>query len=464
MTTPTTGALVPNLPGFDQIIQDNALVKQFEDALYPQLLYRMEARPELWEGEAGDRRVFTRSSLLPPRVKSITPGEDPDPRNQAFEQWVVQAQQYTDSSDTHMPTSHLALAAKVLRDAHTLGLQSGQSINRVSRNRLFCAYVGGNTIADGGATSTALVVASINGFTEVLIDGVLQPVSSTNPLPITIGATLIERNVIAAAPTDSNFPFGAGTLTLDASATFVAADAVKALQGTTIIRPGGVLTIDGLTTASILTLTELRRAVAELRSNNVPPHADGYYHCHLDPFAENQAFADNEFQRLNEQNYGDAPYQQFAVGKLLGSIFYTNSESPGESTTGALQTSRPADAPLARLGEDIQAEVINKTDVRILRTIITGGGSMYEKYVDESNYISLAGVTGQVGAFSITNNGLQVVTDRIRYIVRAPLDRLQQVISQTWSWTGDFAIPSDQLTGRNAARFKRAVVIEHALD
>lgn len=463
MTTPTSGALVPNLPGFDAIIQDNALVKQFEDALYPQLLYRMEARPEIWEGEAGDRRIFTRSSLLAPRVKSITPGEDPDPKNQSFEQWVVQAQQYTDSSDTHMPTSHLALAAKVLRDAHTLGLQSGQSINRVSRNRLFCAYVGGNTIVDGGATSVSMVVASINGFTEVLVDGQLQPVSATNPLPITIGASTA-ADVIAASPTDSDFPFGAGTLTLAASTTFAAADPVVSSQGSTIIRPGGVTSIDGLTTASILTLTELRRAVAELRSNNVPPHADGFYHCHLDPFAENQAFADNEFQRLNEQNYGDAPYQMFAVGKLLGSIFYTNSESPGESTAGALQVSRPSDASDARLAEDIQAEVINKLEVRVLRTIITGGGSMYEKYVDESNYISLAGVTGQVGAFSITNNGLQVVTDRIRYIVRAPLDRLQQVISQTWSWTGDFAIPSDQLTGRNAARFKRAVVIEHALD
>ena len=64
-------------------------------------------------------------------------------------------------------------------------------------------------------------------------------------------------------------------------------------------------------------------------------------------------------------------------------------------------------------------------------------------------------------SFSITNGGVQVMTDRIRYIIRAPLDRAQQVVGQMWSWSGDFAIPTDLLTG-DSARFKRAVVIEHA--
>jgi hypothetical protein len=35
------------------------------------------------------------------------------------------------------------------------------------------------------------------------------------------------------------------------------------------------------------------------------------------------------------------------------------------------------------------------------------------------------------------------------------------MVGQAWSWSGDFPIPSDVLSG-DGARFLRAVVIEHA--
>jgi hypothetical protein len=46
-------------------------------------------------------------------------------------------------------------------------------------------------------------------------------------------------------------------------------------------------------------------------------------------------------------------------------------------------------------------------------------------------------------------------------IIREPLDRLQQVVGSAWSFVGDFAVPSDSVTG-DASLYKRAVVIEHA--
>jgi hypothetical protein len=52
-------------------------------------------------------------------------------------------------------------------------------------------------------------------------------------------------------------------------------------------------------------------------------------------------------------------------------------------------------------------------------------------------------------------NGVEVAM-----IIRPPQDRYQQIISATWSWVGDFAVPSDITTG-DASRFKRAVVVEH---
>jgi hypothetical protein len=46
-------------------------------------------------------------------------------------------------------------------------------------------------------------------------------------------------------------------------------------------------------------------------------------------------------------------------------------------------------------------------------------------------------------------------------ILRAPLDRLGQVLSSTWSWIGGYTTGSDILTGDNAV-YKRAVIVEHA--
>jgi hypothetical protein len=116
---------------------------------------------------------------------------------------------------------------------------------------------------------------------------------------------------------------------------------------------------------------------------------------------------------------------------------------------------------LAILAPEIGGEIVTAAGLPVVRTVVTGGGVMYEKYLDESKYISEAGVTGKIGEFSLVNGGVQVMTQRIRFILRSPLDRLQQVVSQSWSWSGDFPVPSDRLTG-NAAAFKRAVVIEHA--
>jgi hypothetical protein len=52
-------------------------------------------------------------------------------------------------------------------------------------------------------------------------------------------------------------------------------------------------------------------------------------------------------------------------------------------------------------------------------------------------------------------------------VTREPIDRLQQIIAQSWYWIGGFTAPSD-VTTTNAtvptatlAAYKRAVMIEH---
>lgn len=453
------GTILPGLGFLNAIVQDNTLQRVFHDALFPELLFRMEAFPERWEANLGERMIFTRASLLTPETVALEPGVDPSPENEDFEQWEVVAAQYGKSTDVNMAASRTSLNSLFLRKTKTLGLNAGQSINRIARNRLFGSYLGGRTVAENAASpGTSLTVASILGFTQQLnADGQIAPVSATNVKPIVVGTTA--ANVVAAAASDPNVPLGPGVLTLEANTTWAANAAVIADDAAFVTYSGGGNTVDALATTDILTLADIRRVVARLRRNRVPTHEDGTYHCHLDPVAEDQLFGDNEVQRLNEGNYGDAPYQQFAIGKLSGCTFYTNSEAPSNANTGTQVVSRPTAAAAARLGREIYAEVVNATGVNMVHTIITGGGAIYEKYIDETEYLSEGGVQGKVGGFAVMNNGITIPTERIRYIVRAPQDRLQQQVSQSWSWSGDFGVPSDFLGGQDASRFKRAGII-----
>lgn len=468
MSTPHIGTIIPEFGFLQAILQDNTLMRMFHDALFPKLLYRMEAHAEKWDAGLGESKTFTRSSLLSATPEVITPNTDPTPVNEDFEQWKVVCAQLTKSTDVNMAVSRKTLDSLFLRKAKTLGLNAGETVNRHARNKLFCAYTGGHTIANNaGAPGATVEVASINGFTETIVDGQLVGISAANPLAVRIGGTA--ALVTAATPTDSALPLGPGTLTLAASITFSIGDTVVADNAAKVIRSGGGDNVDAISGTDILQLADVRRAVAHLRANSVPPHADGLYHVHLDPIAEDQLFSDNEVQRLNESRFDGVMYQEAAVGKLIRSLFYGNEVSPSaiegtqsSSNVGQLIESRSA-ATNARLGKEIWAEVINATNVPIIRTIVTGGGALYENYVDESEYMSEAGATGKIGEFNVTNQGISVKTERIRYIIRAPLDRLQQQVSQSWSWSGDFGVPSDLLGGRTGGRFKRAVVIESGL-
>ena len=69
-------------------------------------------------------------------------------------------------------------------------------------------------------------------------------------------------------------------------------------------------------------------------------------------------------------------------------------------------------------------------------------------------------VTGPMMSSLPTTRALAMVT-------REPIDRLQQIIAQSWYWIGGYCAPSDVTTtsatvptATNAA-YKRAVIVEH---
>lgn len=453
-------------PSVLNLVQQGLLERAFHDGLFPALMYRNEAVKEEWGTSAGTEILMTRPGLLQPIVKPMAPGVDPTPQVVSYEQWIARLERYCGTIDTHMPTSVVANSDLFLRNIHQLGLQAGQSLNRIPRNTLFKSYLSGHTvsIAAAAAGATAIRVASLNGFTEVVLTGTnVRPaaVSAASPLPVTITGIGV-RNVIGFTPDNPDDPSGPGTLLLSAAlggAGIAARVPVLSSQRPAIIRAGGGTSVDAIGAGDTFSLQDAINAVNRLRKNNVQPHEDGYFHAHISTDGNAQVFTDTAFQRLNTSLVDHTYYQEAFLGTIAGIAFYLNNESPDWNNTGA----RTATGTNAFYSEDIGAETTNEGGINVGRIIVTGRGAMVEKYLDEKSYVSEAGITGKVGEFTVVNAGVEVQTENVRLILRAPMNRLQDQVAASWSITTSFACPTDISAG-TAEKFKRCVVIEHAQD
>lgn len=451
-------------PEVRALVQEGLLERAFHDSLYPNLLFRSVATPHEWAANIGDSMFFTAPGLIPVAQEPIEPGKDPVPVTYESEQWQATLQQYANTIDTHMPTSITAIANLFLRNGQQLGLNAGQTLNRVVRNRLYNAALAGHTVANGAQNAvTTLAVQRLNGFTTARSSAGSQvrfnTVSGNNPLTITVfeSGVAATRTVIGFTPTTAGDEIGPGTLTLNAAVTVLARDSVVAGDATGIVRVGGGTSIDSIGSTDLFNLSAIRSAVTIFRDANVPAMPDGRFHCHLDPTSEAQIFSDNEFQRLHQSLPDFYVYKEFALGEVLGTLFYRNNENPRVDTVlgGSTATFNKAD-PFA--GELFNGGVI--TGTRIHRAIFSGEGAIYEYHQPLDQLITEAGINGKVGEASITNNGIRVMTDRVQLIFRAPQNRLQDQVSTSWKFIGDWPVRTDATTG-GSARYKRLVVVEH---
>jgi hypothetical protein len=450
-------------PDIRSIVQENILERAFHDALFPRLLFRGEASPQVWPANVGDTMVYTGTGLIRPKMKPLTPGTDPTPSDYQKEQWTAQLNQYADSIDTHMPTSTVAIADLFLRNAQQMGLSAAQSLNRIVRDRMYNAALSGWTVADGAqVATTSLLVKRLNGFTRARRPDLpagspvrYDFVSSSNPLQVLVAG--VANTVIGFTAVNPGDEVGPGTLTLSAAATVADRDPVLSLDRTFLVRVGGALTIDGITSSNILRMQDIRSAVSRFWQENVPEMPDGRFHMHLDPTAQAQIFSDPEWQSLNRSLPDYYMYKQFAVGEILNTVFFRNSENPlPETVAGSgvdfASSSFSTDDPFA-------GEVFNASNVKIHRSLLAGQGGIYEYYQDLSLLLTDAGITGKVGEPSVTNNGIEVMSDRIQLIIRAPLNRLQDSVSTSWKFIGDWPVRTDATTG-DQARYKRFLVVE----
>jgi hypothetical protein len=412
--------------GIQAIMQNGLLERTFEDALLPEFLFAAIADNEPWAASMGDTSIRTRTGLLTPKTAPIT-GSDPSASTYAIEQWTVTMDQYGDSIDTNMLQSAMTLASKYLRDVQTLAIGAGQSLNQIARNKLYRAYSGGRTWATAAATTdTTIAVANVDGFTHVMVNGVPTPVSGANPLTVTIEG-------VANTVTGTSVTTGAGNLTLGTTRVDVVGDAVVAANAPVSYRPSARDAAFDVISTDVATLSLFRSAVTRLRKMNVPT-INGYYVAHIPPETESQLFADETFLNALQGRVDSPVYRDLSIGRFAGIDWVRNNETPTATSN---------------------------TGVTVQRPLVIGEGVLTSNPFAETG--ALLGGTGVDNVPSIRMLAGPATGTQVALVIRPPQDRLQQNLSSTWSWVGDFGVPSDvTANGSDAARYKRAVMVEHA--
>jgi hypothetical protein len=456
-------ALVP-------MLQQGFLERELEEGLDSQLAYRREAARETIPVRIGETLTRTRKSRVAPVTTPLAPGSDTGLDNglttQTFtvEQYSFTMQRFANTVDINMADDLAGIADQLIANSRNNGVNAAQSLERIARQRLFAAYMGGNSRVRtdlGASTTTTCHIDDITGFTSVLVNGVVTPVSGSNPLSVAeiavagagVGQTLSVTGVSADATNASTSPIGiSGILTFATATAPVNGDALIAANAPLIKRPFGYETTAQMTSGSVFTLGLIEDAVAQLRDNGVPPMADGTYHCILDNTSMRQLWADQDFKLLFAGRSDSEEFRRGDIISLLGVSYIPTTEAliqPAGTQFNGLNYNAVSTAT--------GASAIN---VKVRRPVIMGAESIIQ-----GDFEGLAEYIGREGVNPI---GMIFLVNGVAQILRPPLDRLQQTTSLSWQWIGDFAVPTDITattsiipTASNAL-FKRAVVIEHA--
>ncbi len=431
-------------PSLQPIIQQGFLAREFQNALQSRLGYRAVADREDFAVGIGETLTKTRVGLKPSVTTPLNPATNTNldngllPGILGVEQYTLTINHYAATTDLNMVTSRVGIASQFLLNAAINGEQAARSLDELARNALFTAYFGGNTRVRTTLASAGVAVSvdDVRGFQYVFQNGVQTPVGGTTSLTVTVGNdayTLIGTAVDAT--NGSTMPGGiSGVLTFSTPVSIAdgsAGNAVTAATASAIVRPNGRATTAAIAVGDSLEMGNLLDAVAVLRQNAVP-EIDGAYNCYLDPVSARQLFSDPAFQRLYQGATGaNQVFHRGLVNDFLGLRFIP--------TTEAYVQDHP-----------------NLPGAIVRRPIVCGKGALIE-----------GDFAGMAEADVAPKDSIISVVDGVAMVTREPIDRLQQIIAQSWYWIGGFCAPSDLGTNPTTiptatnATYKRAVMIEH---
>jgi hypothetical protein len=410
-------------PALQPIIQQGYLEREFEQALHSKLGYRDIADREVFAVGIGETLTKTRAGLKPSVTTPLAPNTNTNldngltPEYFSVEQYTLSINLYGATTDLNMVTSRVAIASQFLLNAQINGEQARRSLDELARNALFNAYFSGNTRVTQTLSSPGptISVDDVRGFQNVWVNGVPTPVSASNPLTVTVGSDVYQLiGVTVDANNVSTAPGGlSGELTFATSVSVAdgsAGNTVQAANAAVIIRPSGRTNTAQLQPTDTLTMSALLDAVAKLRLNNVPD-IGGVYHCHLDPASARQLFADPDFKELFTMGYDTETFRRGElVSPFLGLRFVPTTEAYVQPAPGL-------------------------PGLYVRRPIVCGRGALIE-----GDY------AGMADEDIAPRDAIIHIIDGIAMVTREPIDRLQQIIAQSWYWIGGFCAPTDITT------------------
>ena len=447
---------IQNLPAsLQSVIQQNFLERAFEESLRAELGFRAIADPEEFTAGVGETITKTRPGLLPAITTPMSPAANSDftsgltAQNYGIEQYTLGVAQYPGMMQLNIATSKVAIANLFLRNAVSLGEQAYRSVDTLAQMALFSGYLTGNTVVSTtlGAAGATISVDDVRGFQFTWnSSGQVVPVSVTNPVNVTVGADVYSLTGVAVDGTNVSVSPGgiSGTLTFSASVTVAdgtAQNAVVSAVAPWVERPMdsstntvAASTVYGITSSLFnggrLSMQMLLQAKAQLKANGVRPvRATGMYHFYGSPKQTVGLFNDPDFKLLFRGQSNSAEFRRGIVAELLGiQLIETNLN------------------PAATIGGN-----------KIQYGALCGEGALVEGVFTSNAYAETEGVP---------KDDLITVVDGIAHITREPLDVLKQVITQSWSYIGGFAVPSDITTNPNTiptasnSAFKRCIILE----
>ena len=164
---------IQNFPvSLQPIIQQGFLEREFSQALRSRLGYRACAdRVDVAVG-IGETLTKTRAGLKPSVTTPLAPATNTNfdnglsPTSWGVEQYTISINLYAATTDLNVVTERVGIASQFLQNAYVNGEQAARSLDELSRNALFGAYLGGNTRIRTTLTSAAPTVAvdDVRGF------------------------------------------------------------------------------------------------------------------------------------------------------------------------------------------------------------------------------------------------------------------------------------------------------------
>ena len=146
-------------------------------------------------------------------------------------------------------------------------------------------------------------------------------------------------------------------------------------------------------------------------------------------------FKDADFKLLYRGQFNTDAYQEGQIIEMTGVRFIPTTEAPQQASI------LPANG--------------GSNAGPIHRAIVCGQGALVE------------GDFANIGHQDIPDGAGELeIVEKIAMVTREPLDRLKQIIAQSWYWIGGFCLPTDITATSNiiptstASYLKRAVIIE----